>query len=405
MEDMNDTIVKMILDVEANYTNNESMKVKKLLNSIEKIDNKCGDLLYWQIILMFKHTPSAIVFLDKNTIAYKKIRTLSRNEHLHWYKYDASDAVNKIAQLFYDALLQRFIKEYKQFNINNSSDVYIPFYQFHELLGIVEENIVSFEKIMQAEELKISFVENLLEFLSAFDSYNPAGINTNSSTWTVNQQESFNEAASARISEFCRKLKYLKFKKDTFKLNFDFTKENISLDNSYLKFILKVIDLIVTACHCTREKRAAKKLFERYSKGGRERAPEASSDALITDDDLQTAIDKLLDEDLIDLLSEIRINKEKLSKLYVSKEKYEMFILLRVDSYIDPFLKYIKKKDGKLEEENVKRMYDVFMKINTIIVSKINELEKRNKENYETEFNVIENEVERYIKENNINAK
>lgn len=401
---MSEKILEMIMEVEDNYANNEAMKVQRLLNGIEKIDNKCGDLLYWQIILMFKNTPSAIVFLDRNTIAYKKLRTLGKNEHLHWYKYDANDATKKIAQLFYDALLQRFIREYKRFNINNSMDVYMPFYHLHELLGIVEKNIVLFENIIQLEEIKIAFVENMIEFLSTFDEYNPMGINNTSSAWNTNQQKVFNRAVSVRLNEFCRSINYLKFTNYTFRLNFDFAKENVSLDNSFLALILKCIDWLLSLFSFMRGKNisVAQEIFDQYSRTMKQKQHEVDTDALITDEYMQEAISILIDEDLIDVLSEIRMNKEKLNKVYESKEKYEMFILTRVDAYIEPFLKYIKKTDGKLEDENIRRMCEVFRKINAIIVNKINELEKKNKENYTVEFNVIENEVERYIKENNI---
>lgn len=71
---------------------------------------------------------------------------------------------------------------------------------------------------------------------------------------------------------------------------------------------------------------------------------------------------------------------------------------VRCEQYVKPYLNWIIDKKGKLDVNDYNRFEKVFYDVALILKAKRKEIEKNERELKDIEFDVIEKEIENYIK-------
>lgn len=102
---------------------------------------------------------------------------------------------------------------------------------------------------------------------------------------------------------------------------------------------------------------------------------------------------------LYNVLLEIKINKKILKKTFKSHSQYELFIQTRLYQYIEPYLNFIIDKNGKIDAEHTDRFLKSFQNLNELLETKIQKIHKEEDLIKDIEFNVIEKEIKKVLKE------
>lgn len=101
-------------------------------------------------------------------------------------------------------------------------------------------------------------------------------------------------------------------------------------------------------------------------------------------------------------LGSIQDSLDKLEKLFPFQADYRLFVETRCLQYLEPYLKYLAENGGALSEEDSSRLCAAFARINEVLAGKARELEGQREEMRLIEFSVIERELERALKENEL---
>ena len=100
-----------------------------------------------------------------------------------------------------------------------------------------------------------------------------------------------------------------------------------------------------------------------------------------------------------DELSEIISLKSRLEQLFDSQSECDLFLETRLHQYIAPFLAHIIEHEGKLDNDSQERFEKTFKKLNKLLSLKIKELVKQKNEIRNIEFDVIDKEIDKALKE------
>ena len=101
-------------------------------------------------------------------------------------------------------------------------------------------------------------------------------------------------------------------------------------------------------------------------------------------------------------LGSIQDSLDKLEKLFPFQADYRLFVETRCLQYLEPYLKYLAEAEGALSEEDSCRLCAAFARINEVLAGTARELEGQREEMRLIEFSVIERELERALKENEL---
>lgn len=102
---------------------------------------------------------------------------------------------------------------------------------------------------------------------------------------------------------------------------------------------------------------------------------------------------------LSEKLAGIKDKQVKLSKVFNGNEgAFNLFLETRCNMYLEPYLKFIIRKEGEIDEENKTRFQKVFGDIEQILENRIQSEKGEKDEMSDVEFSVVENEIKEYLK-------
>ena len=101
-------------------------------------------------------------------------------------------------------------------------------------------------------------------------------------------------------------------------------------------------------------------------------------------------------------LNGINKAKKELAAMFDNKERYEIFVGVRCDQYLEPYLKYLNSKEGPLTPEEETRFKETFGKVRRILEEKKESIQHNKDVLREIEFSVTEKEIDSYLKANEL---
>lgn len=128
----------------------------------------------------------------------------------------------------------------------------------------------------------------------------------------------------------------------------------------------------------------------------------ADSLAIQPNELMDDAMGCLRDGGEYELFEELAAVKEKqveLSQVFNGeKGEFELFLETRCNMYLEPYLKFIIRKEGEMDEENKTRFHKVFTDIKQILENRIQSEKGEKDEMSDVQFSVVENEIKEYLK-------
>ena len=141
-------------------------------------------------------------------------------------------------------------------------------------------------------------------------------------------------------------------------------------------------------------------LFFTFEQKDTKEAKKADNEPNSLNDQLAQAITVLKERSQMrDELSEIISLKSRLEQLFDSQSECDLFLETRLHQYIAPFLAHIIECKGKLDNDSQERFEKTFKKLNKLLSLKIKELVKQKNEIRNIEFDVIDKEIDKALKE------
>ena len=382
--------------------------IYKVSKEILAEDELCAEGLFFRYLATVKECNEHF-FEDSRTASYQVVRSIATNENLNYYVSCQTELLEYLDEEFYNYIYQNL----KRINSNTTAiiDILINPYKKDEFFKRLESSYNSLTA-------KMRIMENYIVSTHWKEFYFNEFLET--SKWQMfsrNVNRKFRKRDALDIEDkinkcfyefmFANQLEGILAKSEIPYISFvwqGLVKEDS--DEEYLveRISQHILDYLkkffnnVKYCFVLRES-------EYLPEPPKESVPVLKEN---NDDSLTQLIIKsrnLLGEEYKDIrkvLKELEEQKNLLEKSFKDKEKLNLFLKIRCEQYVNPYLIWIIDKKGKLENSELARFEKVFSNIALILKAKREEIERNEKEKKYVEFDVIEKEIENYIKEEKI---
>ena len=429
----NKTIICKKLNKIEKLIKDETILSSQLINEILSIDEKCGDVLFLKYVLFplekskyeinYKVEKYSDEEFENFNIIYScflnneenisNINHILYNEKLIFYKKSKDETKEEIMNLFLVTVYINFIRYFRcrlSFYINHStSSPQTCFNKINIALSSIEQCLVFFEKAININFIKDfpeglnRFKKTILEEISEKD-YNAYG---KYNAWKKQEQQEFEKALNIRLTAFCSNiglaenvnisLNYIEANPEKFLGQFRECLSESPFTTIICSPFIIIDELFKMGLKSLQKKYQSHNLMQQTLSGNKSFVLEAPKTQLLVAPISKRTENPVLIKDL----ENIETAKKELSKLFLSQEKFDIFIQVNCSMYLDPYLTYM-EKHPELSEEEINKFHKLFCKIKLILDNKIEELQNKNDEISQIELNVIDEQIDKLLKEKNI---